>query len=78
MSRTGALPHEDVDVVLASPAHQTAARNRSVNRKLDLALLPLLSLLYLFNGLDRGNVGNAETQGKATFHDSPPSGAGTE
>jgi hypothetical protein len=24
---------------------------------------PILSLLYLFNGLDRGNVGNAETQG---------------
>lgn len=38
-------------------------RNKTVNRKLDIALLPLLSLLYLFNGLDRGNVGNAETQG---------------
>jgi hypothetical protein len=34
-----------------------------VNRKLDIALLPFLSLLYLFNGLDRSNVGNAETQG---------------
>ncbi|KAK4245125.1 putative major facilitator superfamily transporter [Corynascus novoguineensis] len=36
---------------------------RRVNRKLDLGLLPLLSLLYLFNGLDRGNIGNAQTQG---------------
>ncbi|KAK0629242.1 major facilitator superfamily domain-containing protein [Bombardia bombarda] len=36
---------------------------RRVNRKLDFALLPLLSLLYLFNGLDRSNVGNAQTQG---------------
>lgn len=35
-----------------------------INRKLDVALLPLLSLLYLFNGLDRSNVGNAQTQGK--------------
>ncbi|GKT52349.1 putative transporter [Colletotrichum spaethianum] len=39
------------------------AINRRVNRKMDIALLPLLSLLYLFNGLDRGNVGNAQTQG---------------
>lgn len=45
-------------------SRQNAKRNRTVNRKLDFALLPLLSLLYLFNGLDRGNVGNAETQGQ--------------
>jgi hypothetical protein len=37
--------------------------SKHVNRKMDIALLPLLSLLYLFNGLDRSNVGNAETQG---------------
>lgn len=40
------------------------AMSRSLNRKLDMYLLPFLSLLYLFNGLDRGNVGNAETQGQ--------------
>ncbi|KAK4195875.1 putative transporter [Triangularia verruculosa] len=34
-----------------------------INRKIDLYLLPLLSMLYLFNGLDRGNIGNAQTQG---------------
>ncbi|KAJ9144212.1 Nicotinamide mononucleotide permease [Pleurostoma richardsiae] len=39
------------------------ARHRRVNRRIDIALLPLLSFLYLFNGLDRGNVGNAQTQG---------------
>jgi hypothetical protein len=39
--------------------------NKRVNRKMDLAMLPMLSLLYLFNGLDKGNVGNAETQGKS-------------
>lgn len=43
------------------------AMDRRVNRKLDIALLPLLSLLYLFNGLDRGNVGNAQTQGHEYF-----------
>lgn len=41
-------------------------RARSVNLKLDVVLLPFLSILYLFNGLDRGNVGNAETQGIST------------
>lgn len=38
--------------------------SRSLNRKLDRVLLPALSLLYLFNGLDRGNIGNADTQGQ--------------
>lgn len=37
--------------------------SRRINRKMDVAMLPLMSLLYLFNGLDKGNVGNAETQG---------------
>lgn len=41
-------------------------RSRRVNRKIDVALLPFLSTLYLFNGLDRSNVGNAETQGELT------------
>lgn len=38
--------------------------SKRVNRKMDLGMLPILSLLYLFNGLDKGNVGNAETQGE--------------
>ncbi|KPM38010.1 hypothetical protein AK830_g8568 [Neonectria ditissima] len=46
-----------------TPPDMDVIQTRALNRKLDLALLPLLSLLYLFNGLDRGNVGNAETQG---------------
>jgi hypothetical protein len=43
------------------------ALSRALNLKLDLYLLPFLSLLYLFNGLDRGNVGNAQTQGQTSF-----------
>ncbi|KAJ5818979.1 hypothetical protein N7474_004570 [Penicillium riverlandense] len=39
--------------------------SRSLNRKLDMILLPALSFLYMFNGLDRGNIGNAQTQGFA-------------
>lgn len=56
----GSLPKTPTDI--------DVTRTRALNRKLDVALLPLLSLLYLFNGLDRGNVGNAETQGMLTCY----------
>jgi len=45
--------------------------NARVNRRIDVALLPLLSLLYLFNGLDRSNIGNAQTQGRTLHHHTP-------
>ncbi|KAF2091940.1 MFS general substrate transporter [Saccharata proteae CBS 121410] len=35
--------------------------NRRTVRKLDTVLLPFLALLFLFNSLDRSNIGNAET-----------------
>jgi hypothetical protein len=47
------------------PCRDDAEMKRRVNLKMDLGLLPLLSLLYLFNGLDRSNFGNAQTQGDA-------------
>ncbi|KAJ5973202.1 hypothetical protein N7481_010412 [Penicillium waksmanii] len=47
-------------------SEEEKALSRSVNRKMDLTLLPFLSMLYLFNGLDRSNVGNAQTQGFST------------
>jgi hypothetical protein len=50
------------------PSTQTQGPDNSklssaINRKMDIALLPFLSMLYLMNGLDRSNIGNAETQG---------------
>ncbi|KAI9650982.1 hypothetical protein NHQ30_001019 [Ciborinia camelliae] len=36
---------------------------RSVCRKFDLRLLPVLACMYLFNSLDKGNLGNAKTDG---------------
>ncbi|KAI3573525.1 retrograde regulation protein 2 [Fusarium oxysporum f. sp. albedinis] len=39
---------------------------KSFIRKCDLHLIPLLSLTYLFNSLDRSNLGNAKTAGLAT------------
>jgi hypothetical protein len=46
-----------------SQSLQELTISRRLNRKTDIALLPFLSLLYLFNGLDRSNIGNAQTQG---------------
>lgn len=39
-----------------------AAESRLV-RKFDLRILPLLATMYLFNALDRSNLGNAKTNG---------------
>lgn len=36
---------------------------KKVLRKMDLRLLPMLSLLYLLSFLDRGNIGNAKIEG---------------
>ena len=53
-----------VSISHPQPSRQQLLRLRQrINRKTDAILLPLLSVLYLFNGLDRGNVGNAQTQG---------------
>ncbi|PGH20426.1 hypothetical protein AJ80_03571 [Polytolypa hystricis UAMH7299] len=41
--------------------HPHPSIERRTVRKLDLILLPFLSLLFLVNSLDRSNIGNAET-----------------
>ncbi|KAF2502864.1 MFS general substrate transporter [Lophium mytilinum] len=38
-----------------------ALLNKKTVRKLDLILLPFLALLFLFNSLDKSNIGNAES-----------------
>jgi hypothetical protein len=58
---------ENVPTGYVGRTAEEKARSRALNRKLDLCLLPVLALLYLFNGLDRGNVGNAQTQGTVSF-----------
>ncbi|KAH0029504.1 putative MFS transporter, partial [Aureobasidium melanogenum] len=42
-----------------------AKKERAVVWKLDLHLLPLLAVMYLFNSLDKSNMGNAKTAGLA-------------
>ncbi|ORY71476.1 major facilitator superfamily domain-containing protein [Pseudomassariella vexata] len=39
------------------------ATERALCRKFDFRLLPVLAVMYLFNALDKGNLGNAETAG---------------
>ncbi|KAF4870883.1 putative transporter [Colletotrichum siamense] len=39
---------------------------RRLCRKLDFRLMPVLAIMYLFNALDKGNIGNAETDGMST------------
>ncbi|WQF86648.1 Putative major facilitator superfamily, MFS transporter superfamily [Colletotrichum destructivum] len=42
------------------------AAERRLCRKLDFRILPVLAVMYLFNALDKGNLGNAETDGLST------------
>lgn len=46
----GEMPSDVVDAEL----------NRRVIRKLDFILLPFLALLFLFNSLDKSNIGNKD------------------
>ncbi|KAJ1899613.1 hypothetical protein LPJ81_004107 [Coemansia sp. IMI 209127] len=60
-SETGS-DHKNVVVVPQSGPEREAIVKR-LKLKLDLRLVPYLSLLYLFNALDRGNIGNARLAG---------------
>lgn len=41
----------------------TAAAERALVWKFDLRILPVLAVMYLFNSLDKSNLGNAKTAG---------------
>ena len=47
----------------------TYARERALVLKFDVRILPVLALMYLANALDKGNLGNAKTDGmEADLH----------
>ncbi|EXJ93026.1 hypothetical protein A1O3_01582 [Capronia epimyces CBS 606.96] len=54
---------KETDVEVPVPAG--GVNERALLRKLDLTLLPALTLLYLLSFLDRSNVGNARIEGLA-------------
>ena len=50
----------DPEVTLASFAHLDI---KKIQRKMDIRIVPTLSVLYLLSFLDRGNIGNAKIEG---------------
>ncbi|KAF8624703.1 hypothetical protein AX17_007034 [Amanita inopinata Kibby_2008] len=54
------------DSTLPPPPTLTPEQERKLWRKVDLRLLPILSIMYLMSFLDRGNIGNAKLQGLVT------------
>ncbi|KAK0189866.1 MFS general substrate transporter [Armillaria mellea] len=54
------------EATLPPPPALTEEQEKKLWRKIDLRLMPILSLMYLFSFLDRGNIGNAKLQGLTT------------
>jgi len=57
---------QDVDEAQISASGETEIvtdhhAERALCRKFDYRLLPVLAIMYLFNALDKGNLGNAKT-----------------
>jgi len=48
------------------PLVLTPEQDRALYRKIDMRLMPILSLMYLLSFMDRGNIGNARLQGLET------------
>lgn len=63
--KLGSINDTDVAAPTAtsSPFSIDKKAERALVWKLDLRLLPVLSIMYLFNSLDKSNLGNAKTNG---------------
>lgn len=57
----GSEERKDVEVGDVSSIAVDKAAERSYVRKMDLYLLPFMSIMYFFNSIDRSNIGNAKT-----------------
>ncbi|KAI8996648.1 MFS general substrate transporter [Trametes punicea] len=51
---------------LPPPPTLTEEEEKRIWRKIDMRLLPILTIMYLFASLDRSNIGNAKLQGLLT------------
>ncbi|KZV75075.1 MFS general substrate transporter [Peniophora sp. CONT] len=54
------------DSTLPPPPVLTPAEEKALYRKVDMRLMPILTVMYLLSFLDRGNIGNAKIQGLTT------------
>jgi hypothetical protein len=55
--------NDDLENVTLQDEQFADIDEKKVLRKMDLRLLPMLSILYLLCFLDRGNIGNAKIEG---------------
>lgn len=55
--------HEERQDNLSISEQKLTSAERRLVRKLDLHLLPVLTMLYLLSFLDRSNIGNAKLDG---------------
>ncbi|KAI0325815.1 MFS general substrate transporter [Cubamyces sp. BRFM 1775] len=60
------VPAENQEGQLPSPPNLTEEEERRIWRKVDMRLLPILTVMYLVGSLDRSNIGNAKLQGLLT------------
>lgn len=64
-SKPSIAPDANGNTVITSQQGETFTIDRKAERalvwKFDLRILPLLALMYLFNALDKTNLGNAAT-----------------
>ncbi|KAI1264881.1 major facilitator superfamily domain-containing protein [Xylariaceae sp. FL1019] len=60
---SGDVEYQNDDVASEIAQVVDSAAERALCRKFDFRLLPVLAFMYLFNALDKGNLGNAQTAG---------------
>ncbi|KAK3385226.1 major facilitator superfamily domain-containing protein [Podospora didyma] len=58
-----AIRDEEADEVAETARVINRIAERQLCRKFDFRILPVLAVMYLFNSIDKGNLGNAETAG---------------
>lgn len=63
MSESGELSAKEHAVTTIASVDIDPTAERSLVRKFDFTLLPILAVMYLFNSLDKSNLGNAKTAG---------------
>ncbi|OCH84458.1 MFS general substrate transporter [Obba rivulosa] len=54
------------DTTLPPPPNLTPEQERRLWRKIDMRIMPIVTIMYLCSFLDRGNIGNAKLQGLTT------------
>ncbi|KAI6126504.1 MFS general substrate transporter [Pisolithus sp. B1] len=59
-------PTDVSNVQESSPVNLGPERERKLWRKIDFRLVPMISFMYLFSFMDRGNIGNAKLEGLMT------------